>query len=177
MIITPPAAESATGTVAELYDDDLRADGLVYAHTAAMATNPEAYRAFEALVRAVVPSIGIRLYEAATLGAARAIGSEHCLLAHGRKALRAEVVDEAGLAAFAAGDDSGFRNDERLVIRYAERLSRDPAAMTDADTQELRGPELFQPGAARPRGAGRRGARARSGARGGAARRDVSAPA
>ncbi|GAA2448907.1 carboxymuconolactone decarboxylase family protein [Agromyces soli] len=138
MIITPPSAEAATGAVAELYDDDLRADGLVYAHTAAMATNPEAYRAFEALVRAVVPSIGIRLYEAATLGAARAIGSEHCLLAHGRKALRADVVDEVGLAAFAAGDDSGFREDERLVIRYAERLSRDPGSMTDADTQELR---------------------------------------
>ncbi|MFE6734321.1 carboxymuconolactone decarboxylase family protein [Microbacterium sp. NPDC057650] len=138
MIITPPAAEGATGKVAEMYADDIEADGFVFGHTAAMATNPEAYAAFESLIRAVVPSIGIGVYEAATLGAARAIGSPHCLLAHGRKALRADVIDEAGLGGFAHGDDSAFSDAEQAVIRYAARLSTDPASMTDADTQALR---------------------------------------
>ncbi|REJ07670.1 carboxymuconolactone decarboxylase family protein [Microbacterium bovistercoris] len=138
MIITPPAAEGATGKVAEMYAGDIDSDGFVFGHTAAMATNPEAYTAFEALIRAVVPSIGIGVYEAATLGAARAIGSPHCLLAHGRKALRAGVVDESGLTDFAHGDDSGFSEAEQAVIRYAGRLSTDPASMTDADTQALR---------------------------------------
>jgi len=135
MIIHPPERATATGHVAAMYESDLADDGIVFAHTRAMAVNPEAHAAFEALVRAVVPSIGVGVYEAATLGAARALGSAHCLLAHGRRSLRAGVVDEAGLAAFAAGDDRGFTEQEQV---FAARLSTDPSAMTDADTQELR---------------------------------------
>ena len=138
MIIHPPERATATGHVAAMYESDLADDGIVFAHTKAMAVNPEAHAAFEALVRAVVPSIGVPIYEAATLGAARALGSAHCLLAHGRRSLRAGVVDEEGLAAFAAGDDRGFTEQEQAVIRFATRLSTDPGAMTDADAQELR---------------------------------------
>ncbi|WP_460775111.1 carboxymuconolactone decarboxylase family protein [Microbacterium sp. GXF7504] len=138
MLITPPSRDDVTGYAADLYAQDLADDGVVFGHTQAMAMNPEAHAAFEALIHAVVPSIGVRVYEAATLGAARALGSSHCKLAHGRRSVRAGVLDEAGLAAFAAGDDSGFSEAERAVIRFAERLSTDAAAMTDADTQTLR---------------------------------------
>lgn len=138
MIITPPDPASATGYVAEMYRGDLADDGLIYAHTQAMAMNPEAHAAFEQLVRALVGSLGVRLYEAATLGAARAIGSTHCLLAHGRKSLRRGLIDDAGLLAFAAGVGSGYSDREQLVIHYAHRLSTQAADMTDADSQELR---------------------------------------
>lgn len=138
MIITPPALDDAAGLVAEMYREDLSDDGFVHAYTAAMAVNPEAHSAFVALVRAVVPSIGVRVYEAATLGAARAIGSAHCLIAHGRKSLRAGVLDESGLGGFAQDDDHGFDAAEQAVIRYAEKLSTAPASMTDADSTELR---------------------------------------
>lgn len=138
MIISTPPVETAEGHVAEMYAEDLSADGFVFAHTRAMAVNPEAHAAFMALIRAVVPSIGIRVYEAATLGAARAIGSPHCLLAHGRKAVRADVLDDEALSSFAHRDDRGFTPAERMVIRFCERLSTDPRAMTDSDTQELR---------------------------------------
>lgn len=138
MIISTPPVETADGHVAEMYADDLSDDGFVFAYTRAMAVNPEAHAAFLALIRAIVPSIGVRVYEAATLGAARAIGSPHCLLAHGRKALRADVLDGDGLAAFAQGDDGGFTPAEQAVIRYAAKLSTDPRAMTDADARELR---------------------------------------
>lgn len=138
MIITPPSPATAEGHVAEMYDGDLADDGFIFGHTQAMAVNPEAHAAFESLIRAIVPSIGLRVYEAATLGAARAIGSTHCLLAHGRKSLRAEVVDAEGLAAFAADDDSAFSPAEQAVIRFASALSTRPDAMSDADSQELR---------------------------------------
>lgn len=138
MIITPPTPESAAGAVAEMYQEDLDADGFVHRYTAAMALNPEAHAAFVALVRTIVPSIGVRVYEAATLGAARAIGSTHCLLAHSRKALTAGVLDEAGVRAFAVDDDAGFDVAEQAVIRYAQRLSHSPGTMTDDDTAELR---------------------------------------
>ncbi|MEV7620218.1 carboxymuconolactone decarboxylase family protein [Microbacterium sp. NPDC089321] len=138
MIIRTPASDDASGAVAAMYEEDIAADGFVHSYTAAMAVNPEAHDAFIALVKAVVPSIGIRVYEAATLGAARAIGSSHCLLAHARKTMNAGVADEAGLRAFAADDDSAFTAAEQAVMRYAARLSSSPRDMTDADAAALR---------------------------------------
>ena len=138
MIITPPPAATAEGHVAEMYAKDMADDGFLFGYTQAMAVNPEAHAAFENLIRAIVPSIGLRVYEAATLGAAREIGSPHCLLAHGRRSLRADVVDEDGLAAFADNDDSAFTASEQIVIQYAAKLSSDAGSMTDADTQALR---------------------------------------
>lgn len=138
MIIRTPASDDASAAVAAMYEEDIAADGFVHSYTAAMAVNPEAHDAFVALVKAVVPSIGIRVYEAATLGAARAIGSSHCLIAHARKSMNAGVADEAGLRAFAADDDSAFTAAEQAVIRYAERLSSSPHEMTDADAAALR---------------------------------------
>ena len=75
MIIDTPDLADTTGLARRRYDDDLADDGFVFAHTRAMAVNPEALQAFEDLIRAVVPSIGLRNYELATLAAARAIGN------------------------------------------------------------------------------------------------------
>ncbi|WP_194395751.1 carboxymuconolactone decarboxylase family protein [Microbacterium atlanticum] len=139
MIVSTPDVEEAAGHAAEMYEADLREDGFVYAHTRAMAVNPEAHQAFEALIRALLPSIGLRTYELATLGAARALRSEHCLLAHGRKSLRAGILDEDDLAGLVRdGTDAGLSEGDAAVVAYAERLSTDAAAMTDADAQRLR---------------------------------------
>ena len=139
MIVNPPAIEGAAGHVADMYADDLRDDGFVFSHTQAMAINPEAHQAFEALMRAIVPSIGVRTYELATLAAARGIPSPHCLLAHGRKALRAGALDEDQLESVALDYESaGLSDADVAVMRFADRLSTDAAAMTDADSQALR---------------------------------------
>ncbi|TDN92456.1 carboxymuconolactone decarboxylase family protein [Microbacterium sp. BK668] len=139
MIVTPPPVDGAEGHVAEMYRNDLASDGFVYSHTRLMAINPEAHDAFEALVQAVVPSIGVRNYELATLAAARAIRSPHCLLAHGRKALRAEALDEGQLEKVARDyADAGLSEADVALMRFAERLSTDAASMTDADAQTLR---------------------------------------
>ena len=141
MIVTTPAVDDVTGHAAEMYAEDLAEDGFVFAHTAVMAVNPEAHEAFVSLIRAIVPSIGVRAYELATLGAARAIGSPHCLLAHGRKALRAGVLDAQQLESFARTGDvegPGWDEADAAIVAYAEKLSIDPAGMTDADTLRLR---------------------------------------
>lgn len=139
MIVDTPNPNSATGHVAKMYSDDLEADGLVYAHTRAMAVNPEAHQAFEALLGAVIPSIGVRTYELATLGAARAIGSPHCLLAHGRKTLRADLMDEEQLERLVRDPgDAGLSDADLAVVDFAARLSRNPREMTDADSERLR---------------------------------------
>jgi uncharacterized peroxidase-related enzyme len=139
MIVSTPEADGATGHVADMYDGDLRTDGFIFTHTRAMAVNPEAHQAFEDLIRAVVPSIGVRTYELATLGAARAVGSEHCLLAHGRKSLRGSLLDDHQLASLALkGANADLAEADLAVVAYAEKLSTDAASMTDADAQRLR---------------------------------------
>jgi uncharacterized peroxidase-related enzyme len=139
MIVVPPTLDEADGHVAEMYQTDLRGDGFVFSHTQMMAINPEAHQAFEALVRAIVPSIGVRTFELATLAAARAIPSPHCLLAHGRKTLRADALTEQQLEAVALDyETAGLSDADVAVMRFAERMSTDAAGMTDADSQSLR---------------------------------------
>ncbi|HWM15821.1 MAG TPA: carboxymuconolactone decarboxylase family protein [Microbacterium sp.] len=139
MIVIPPTIDEAVGHAADLYEEDLRRDGLVYSYTKLMAMNPEAHQAFEALITAIVPSIGVRTYELATLGAARGIPSPHCLLAHGLKTLRAEVLDEDQLERVALDyETAGLSAADVAVMRFAEKMSTDAAAMTDADSQSLR---------------------------------------
>ncbi len=139
MIVVPPARDGAEGHVAEMYESDLRDNGFVFSHTQMMAMNPEAHQAFEALIRAIVPSIGVRTFELATLAAARAIPSPHCLLAHGRKTLRADALTEDQLEAVARDyETAGLADADVAVMRFAEKLSTDAADMTDADSQSLR---------------------------------------
>ncbi len=139
MIIATPGPDAVEGYAAQQYAGDLDEDGFVFSHTRAMAVNPEAFQAFETLIQAIVPSIGIRTYELVTLAAAAAIKSPHCLLAHGRKTLRAGVLDEEDLERVARDvSTAGLEDADIAAMRYAAKLSTDAAAMTDADSQELR---------------------------------------
>src|SRR6187431_3413127 len=139
MIVAPPALDEAAGHVADMYESDQRDSGFVFSHTQMMAINPEAHQAFEALIRAIVPSIGVRTFELATLAAARGIPSPHCLLAHGRKTLRADALTEEQLERVARDYEAADLSDADVaVMRFAEKLSTDAAAMTDGDSQSLR---------------------------------------
>ncbi len=139
MIVHPPSVDQVEGHAADMYGKDLAADGFVFGYTQVMAIDPEAHAAFEALVQAVVPSIGVRVFELATLGAARGIRSSHCLLAHGRKMLRAGIMAEDQLARLGRDyRDADLDEADIAVMAYAEKLSTDAAAMTDADSQALR---------------------------------------
>lgn len=137
MILETPDQQDATGEVKEIYDADLQSMGYVPSHTQAMAINPEAYLAFQALVRATVANMNLRRYELVTLAAAQAIGSTHCRLAHGKKSLKVFTTDQ--LEAIARDyHAAGLQPAEVAMMEYAEKLSGDAAGMTDEDTLALR---------------------------------------
>ena len=139
MIIDTPDPQTAHGYTADVFQRDLDDDGFVFSHTRAMAVNPEALAAFEGLVHTIVPSIGVRLYELVTLAAAAALKSPHCLLAHGRKTLRAEALDEDALVLVLHDfENAGLSDADVAAMRYAQRLSTDAESMTDDDTAALR---------------------------------------
>lgn len=137
MIIHTVPEHQATGEVAELYAEDIESVGYVPSHTKAMAMNPDAYRAFEALIRSVAKPLGLRRYELVTLAAARGTKSRHCRLAHGAKSLR--LFDEEQLERIARDyTDAGLTDAEVEMMRFAERVGEGAAAMTEADSQRLR---------------------------------------
>ena len=138
MTILQTADESeVTGLAAELYAEDLEDYGYVPPHTRAMALNPEAVRAFEALIKSVAPGLGMRRYELVTLAAAGAIGSKACRLAHGQKSLKYIEADELERVA-RDFRNAGLPADEVAMMEFAERLSRDSAEMTEQDAAVLR---------------------------------------
>ena len=136
-IINTPSENEAVGLVAEIYDDDLQDLGYVPSHTRVMATNPEAVKAFENLIRAIAGPMNKRRYELITLAAAGAIGSQACRIAHSRKSLK--YMDEPEIVRVLEDyHDAGLTEAEVAMMEFAEKLSRDSASMTDADSQRLR---------------------------------------
>lgn len=136
-ILKVQSESEATGLTAEIYQADLQSMGYVPSHTKAMSINPEAYKAWQSLVKAIVSSLGLRRYELVTLAAAQAIGSSHCRLAHGKKTLA--IIDEEQLLAVARDyRDAGLPPEEVAMMDYAVKLSTNAAAMNDDDTQRLR---------------------------------------
>ena len=136
-IISTPSENEAVGLVAEIYDDDLQDLGYVPSHTRVMATNPEAVKAFENLIRAIAGPMNKRRYELITLAAAGAIGSQACRVAHSRKSLK--YMDEPEIVRVLEDyHEAGLTEAEVAMMEFAEKLSRDSASMTDADSQRLR---------------------------------------
>ncbi len=136
-ILRTAGDDEVTGLAAEQYAADRKAIGYVPSHTRVMSLNPEAVAAFENLIRAIVPSLGLRRYELVTLAAAGALRSKACRLAHGRKSLKA--IDEEELIAIAADfRTAGLTEAEVAMMEFAERMCGDSSSMTDADSARLR---------------------------------------
>jgi len=136
-IITAPSNAEATGLVAELFADDIRSQGYVGAHTRALSMNPEALDAWNSLIDAIAKPMDKRRYELITLAAARGARSQHCLLAHARKAMR--YFDEDTLVRIAEDyHNAGLTEAEVVMMEFAEKVSVDASSMTDADSLRLR---------------------------------------
>lgn len=134
IIATPNESDDG---VADLYASNLADLGHVPSHTHMMAMNPEAFRAFQQLVRAMVSQFGVRRYELATLAAADAAGSQACRYAHGRKSLK--LFEGVQLERIASDCHNAHLSEaEVALMNFATKLSQDSASMTDADTLRLR---------------------------------------
>lgn len=134
--LTTPDEETVTGEAAALYAEDLATLGYVPSHTRVTALNPEAVRAFENLIRAIAPGLGMRRYELVTLAAAGALGSTACRAHHGLKSMHYLELDELERVA-RDFRNAGLSPAEVAMMEFAEKLSLDSAAMTEADAAEL----------------------------------------
>ena len=136
-IIATPEPGEATGEVAKIYAEDTDSLGYLPSHTRVMATNPEAYRAWENLIGSIARPLGARRYGLITLAAAEALRSKACRLAHGKKSL--QFISEEELLRIARDyRDAGLSAAEVAMMEFAEKLSTDSYSMTDADSTTLR---------------------------------------
>lgn len=127
----------ASGAIADAYEAERTALGYVPSHTKVLVLNPEAFNAWKALQSSIAGSMGMRRFELVTLAAAQGIGSRHCRLAHGQRALK--YIDEEDLLLIAANyHDAGLSDAEVAMMDFAVRLSTDSAHMSNADSQKLR---------------------------------------
>lgn len=134
--LTTPDESDVTGVAAELYAHDRETLGYIATHTRVTALNPDAVRAFEAVIRAVVPSLGMRRYELVTLAAAGALRSTACRAHHGLKSLNYLEADEIERVA-RDFRNAGLPPAEVAMMEFAEKLSGDSSAMTDEDARIL----------------------------------------
>ncbi|MDJ0313563.1 carboxymuconolactone decarboxylase family protein [Arthrobacter sp. H35-D1] len=134
IINTPDESDDG---VADLYGPELEDLGYVPSHTRKMAANPEAFRAFQQLMRTIVSQLGERRFELATLAAADAVGSQSCRHAHGRKSLK--LFEEEQLERIVRDyHDASLSEADVALMDFATKLSKDSSSMTDADSLRLR---------------------------------------
>ena len=130
--------DAASGEVAALYER-LGKAGPLPNWARVFSLNPAILAGWSALLDAVKARQDLRRYEIATLGAARAIRSSYCMLAHGSVLLKEGLPPETLRDIGAAGDSEGLTPVERAILAYAEKIATDAASVTQTDIDALRG--------------------------------------
>ncbi len=136
-IDTSPGPESAAAYAAYLAGQRERW-GFVPDYAACFASKPEVAQAWSVLAAAAQAGLPRRRFEIATIAAAHARRSTYCTVAHSHF-LREACDDEATVRSIAA-DPSGsaLAAEDAVVYRFAATVARDPAAIEQADIDELR---------------------------------------
>jgi uncharacterized peroxidase-related enzyme len=132
----PP--EEATGKLKELYDQDLNSYGYVANHTRALSLRPEVLAAWRALLAAIRSNMDPRLYELATLAAAKELHSSYCMLAHA-SVLKNKFYSTKELTTIAKDyRNAGLESNEVALMAFAEKVTRHADQITPEDIEELR---------------------------------------
>lgn len=138
MFIDTVPEDSASGTLAEFYQQQKGAWGFLPDFAQAFSTRPDVAMAWTTLNKTVREGMDRRRFEIATIAAARALRSTYCTAAHS-KFLRDECDDEATMLAIAK-DPSGalLEETDRAVYEFAARVARDASSIQQSDVDALR---------------------------------------
>jgi uncharacterized peroxidase-related enzyme len=138
MRVTPVAPEEATGAVHDLYEHELAVKGFIPNYTRLFSLRPDAYRAWQQLVAALMSTMELRRFELVTLAAAEALRSRYCVAAHGA-ILGSKFFDRPQLESIARDfRHAGLAPLDVAVMAFAEKIALHADAVTDADVDQLR---------------------------------------
>lgn len=130
MFISTIDGDSADDELAAYYDSQRAAWGFLPDYARAFSTRPDIARAWGALSVAVRDGMDRRLFEIATIGAARARRSTYCTAAHS-KFLRDVCDDEATMLAICDDPDgSTLEPRDRAAYELAAAVAGDASSVT-----------------------------------------------
>lgn len=138
MFISTVSEEQASPELREVYEAGRAQFGFIPNYARAFSHRPAVYRAWTNLISAITSNLDRRLYEIATVAAARAQRSSYCTLAHGRALMRNHMTDDELLALVEGGDAAGLSPLEKAVVEFAEHVTRDASSVTQADVDRLK---------------------------------------
>ena len=136
-IATVPEDE-ATGAVAEMYDHVRETRGELTNFAQAWSARPEVYAAWEQLNETIKAGMELRLYELATVAAARRLRSTYCALAHGTVLANEFLGAETVRAVVTDPDAAGLDPADAAVVDFAGKVVADAASITQDDVDRLR---------------------------------------
>lgn len=137
-ISTVPEDE-ATGEVAEMYQRTKEALGYLPNYTLAFSARPPVYAAWSRLIAAIRGNMDPRRYELATMGAARALRSTYCLLAHGEKLLELGSPESEVRSISDPGTWGDLDEKDRAIVEFASKVVEAAFSISDSDVERLRG--------------------------------------
>lgn len=133
---TPPA--TATGDVRAIYERNQAKFGYVPNYVKLFSHRPQVLMQWGPFLGSIRDPMDLRRYELVTLAAARALRSSYCALAHGT-VLRRQFYPADRLQAIAHDYTAAeLTPAEVAMMRFAELVVRDAAAVTRDDVQVLR---------------------------------------
>ncbi len=127
--------DQATPEVKEIYEQKLK--GKPGNAQKAMAHRPDMLKNFLGFYASVGRSLDRKLYELIYIRASMINGCRYCLQHHLASSKRVGLTSE-DWSALKQGNYSRFSEKERAALTYAEKLTRAPHEITDADFNELK---------------------------------------
>lgn len=134
--VIQPAA--ATGPVQQLYQTAETRVGHLPNWALGFSLHPEVWQAWDRMHAEIRANLSVRMYELATLAAARVLRSSYCSLAHGA-VLATKVFDANGVTAIMEDPaHAPLEAGERALMAFAEKVSLSADQVTQGDVDGLR---------------------------------------
>jgi len=131
--------ENAGGVVAETYENVKEIFGYVPNFVSAFSLRPEVLAGWNVLLESIKKNMDQRRYELVTMAAAKELRSSYCLLAHGSVLLDGHFNDGELKSIMDTQEQSPLDEGEKAVMKFAAKVVRDAASITQEDVETLRG--------------------------------------
>jgi uncharacterized peroxidase-related enzyme len=124
--------------IRDMYEKETAFWGYLPNYALAFAHQPEVMSGWKGLISSIRSGLDPRIYELATMAAARALTSSYCSLAHG-KFLADRFYTQTEVARIALDRDSSILSSAEIALMsYAERVATDATSVDQDDIEELR---------------------------------------
>lgn len=132
--------DDATGRIAEIYGGAKAQNGFVMEATRCLTTRPDLLPLYTDFVNGIRSgfSLGPRAWRLITFIAAKHVPSTYCSLVYGQQLVQDLGSREAVLAVHQDFRAAGLPEQEVEMLTYAEKITRNAAAITQNDIDRLR---------------------------------------